>query len=88
MNLSRNIIVIIYLNLYLLKQDFLYLLDEGEFTSLLQGFKGSEGVVTWPNGTLIVNRADKSHEGRYLCEASNGVATGVSKLVTVNVHGK
>ena len=45
-------------------------------------------MIALSNGTLLVARADKSHEGRYLCEANNGVATGVSKLVTVNVHGQ
>ena len=62
--------------------------DDGDFTTLVQGYKSTEGIFAWSNGTLTISRADKSHEGRYLCEASNGIAAGVSKLVSINVNGQ
>ena len=39
------------------------------------------------NSTLVVVRADRTHEGRYLCQTSNGVGSGLSKLVKLTVNG-
>lgn len=36
----------------------------------------------------MVVRATKEHEGRYLCQASNGVGAGLSKLITITVQGE
>lgn len=48
---------------------------------------GEGGVSGWVNGTLAVGRAERRHEGRYLCEADNGVGAGLSKVVTLSVNG-
>nr|XP_045585779.1 Down syndrome cell adhesion molecule-like protein Dscam2 isoform X2 [Procambarus clarkii] len=55
----------------------------GEFVGVATG---EGGVVGWENGTLAVSRADHRHEGRYLCEANNGVGAGLSKVVTLSVN--
>ena len=39
------------------------------------------------NGTLVIEDAHKSDSGLYLCRASNGVATDLSKVVRLTVHG-
>ena len=39
-------------------------------------------------GTLTINSIQKSNEGRYLCEAANGIGSGLSAVITVNVQGK
>lgn len=39
------------------------------------------------DGTLIINNIQKSNEGRYLCEAVNGIGAGLSAVITVNVQG-
>jgi Down syndrome cell adhesion molecule len=38
------------------------------------------------NGSLIIQNATKKHEGNYLCQASNGIGGGLSKLLKVTVH--
>ena len=56
----------------------------GEFIDVL----GDASVSLWPNGTLSVSRAERRHEGRYICQASNSVGAGLSKVVNLYVHGK
>ncbi|CAL4194541.1 unnamed protein product, partial [Meganyctiphanes norvegica] len=43
-------------------------------------------IASWENGTLEVIRAERRHEGRYICEANNGVGSGLSKLVNLSVN--
>ncbi|XP_075749282.1 cell adhesion molecule Dscam1-like [Rhipicephalus microplus] len=38
------------------------------------------------NGTLRVAQARFSDRGSYLCQASNGVGTGLSTVITLNIH--
>ncbi|XP_042226887.1 Down syndrome cell adhesion molecule-like protein Dscam2, partial [Homarus americanus] len=47
---------------------------------------GEGGVSGWENGTLAVSRAERRHEGRFLCEANNGVGAGLSKVVNLSVN--
>lgn len=37
---------------------------------------------------LTVAGASEEHEGRYLCQAANGVGPGLSKMVTITVLGE
>ncbi|CAL4117642.1 unnamed protein product, partial [Meganyctiphanes norvegica] len=47
----------------------------------------SDGEVSyWENGTMKINSVEQRHEGRYICEANNGVGAGLSKVVTLNVN--
>ncbi|KAH7952104.1 hypothetical protein HPB52_018631 [Rhipicephalus sanguineus] len=39
------------------------------------------------NGTLRVAQVRISDRGSYLCEASNGAGTGLSRVITLSVHG-
>ncbi|XP_068213179.1 cell adhesion molecule Dscam2-like isoform X2 [Palaemon carinicauda] len=41
---------------------------------------------TWSNGTLIVSSATEEAEGNYLCEVNNGVGTGLSAIISLQVH--
>ncbi|GAB6033413.1 Down syndrome cell adhesion molecule-like protein 1 [Chamberlinius hualienensis] len=38
------------------------------------------------NGSLLVTDAADQDEGQYLCEASNGIGTGLSKVVTLKIY--
>lgn len=40
------------------------------------------------NGTLFIDDVQKSDSGLYLCRASNGIGTDLSKVIRVSVHGK
>ncbi|KAK7082481.1 hypothetical protein SK128_000210 [Halocaridina rubra] len=55
----------------------------GDFSGVATGESGVDG---WENGTLSVSRAERRHEGRYLCEANNGVGAGLSKVVSLTVN--
>ncbi|XP_069972795.1 cell adhesion molecule Dscam1 isoform X4 [Penaeus vannamei] len=55
----------------------------GEFAGVATG---EGGVAGFENGTLLVSRAERRHEGRYLCEANNEVGAGLSKVVTLSVN--
>ena len=43
---------------------------------------------SWGNGTLVVGSVTEEAEGDYLCEANNGVGTGLSQIINLQVHGK
>lgn len=49
---------------------------------------GIGGARAGPNGTLVFLGVTRDHEGRYLCQATNGVGPGLSKVITLTVHGK
>ncbi|RWS15708.1 Down syndrome cell adhesion molecule-like protein, partial [Dinothrombium tinctorium] len=38
------------------------------------------------NGSLIIKEISKNDEGYYLCQATNGVSSGISKVIKVTVH--
>ncbi|XP_030383245.1 Down syndrome cell adhesion molecule-like protein Dscam2 [Scaptodrosophila lebanonensis] len=38
------------------------------------------------NGSLIIPKVDREHEGSYLCQASNGIGAGLSTLIKLTVH--
>ncbi len=49
-----------------------------------------QNIVSFPNGTLYIARLS-SHDGKrttFICEAANGIGSGISKLVHVKVNGK
>uniref|UniRef100_A0A0P4WN52 Down syndrome cell adhesion molecule-like protein Dscam2 n=2 Tax=Scylla olivacea TaxID=85551 RepID=A0A0P4WN52_SCYOL len=59
----------------------------GEFVGVVEGTgSGESSIVQWKNGTLWIGRSARGHEGRYLCEAGNGVPPGLSKLVDITVN--
>ncbi|GFS55341.1 down syndrome cell adhesion molecule [Trichonephila inaurata madagascariensis] len=37
------------------------------------------------NGTLVLSDVEESDAGSYLCQASNGIAAGLSKIITLQV---
>ena len=40
------------------------------------------------SAVLVVTEAKSSHEGRYMCQAKNGVGVGLSKLIKLSVNGE
>ncbi len=48
----------------------------------------SNNYVRIEDGTLSIGNIQKSSEGYYLCEASNGIGAGLSAVIFVSVQGK
>lgn len=47
----------------------------------------SNNYVRIEDGTLSIGNIQKSSEGYYLCEASNGIGAGLSAVIFVSVQG-
>jgi hypothetical protein len=45
-------------------------------------------TVLTPNGSLVIQSVVPNDEGYYLCRATNGIGTGLSKVVSLAVNGK
>lgn len=58
----------------------------GDYREL--GYSGTEGAGVAGNGSLVISRVSRDHAGFYLCQASNGIGPGLSKLIRLTVHGK
>ncbi|KAH0950048.1 hypothetical protein HN011_002504 [Eciton burchellii] len=56
----------------------------GDYREL--GYGGTEGVGVARNGSLVIPRVSRDHAGFYLCQASNGIGPGLSKLIRLTVH--
>jgi len=39
------------------------------------------------DGTLTINNIQKTNEGYYLCEAVNGIGSGLSAVILISVQG-
>lgn len=57
---------------------------QGSYHDLLR----SPDLQQLTNGTLLLTKVDKSTAGRYVCEATNGIGAGLSKVIQVTVNGK
>ena len=44
-------------------------------------------IHTAENGSLIFRDIQAEDSGAYLCQANNGVGSGLSKVINLNVHG-
>lgn len=51
-------------------------------------FKPNNPDIRVEDGTLIINNIQKANEGYYLCEAVNGIGSGLSAVVLITVQGK
>ncbi|XP_034948781.1 Down syndrome cell adhesion molecule-like protein Dscam2 isoform X2 [Chelonus insularis] len=56
----------------------------GDYREL--GYGGTEGIEISRNGSLVIPRVSKEHGGFYLCQGSNGIGPGLSKLIRLTVH--
>lgn len=65
--------------------------DSGEYRELSYSMGGGNSkalIETHSNGSLIIPKVGREHEGSYLCQANNGIGAGLSQLIKVTVHGK
>jgi len=40
------------------------------------------------DGTLVISKVTKKHEGYYVCEANNEVGTPIISIIRLNVQGE
>ncbi|GIY76463.1 down syndrome cell adhesion molecule, partial [Caerostris extrusa] len=45
----------------------------------------SPGPTSFNNGTLVLSDVEETDAESYLCQASNGIAAGLSKIITLQV---
>jgi len=63
----------------------LYLTDiSTEYRPIANSFD----IQVLENGTLFIDSVDKKDSGLYLCHASNGIGSDLSKIIRLQVHGK
>ena len=77
-----------FLNLFIISF-FLHLFLEFSSSDASSDFKpisSSPHVRVQQNGSLIIHNTQKADGGFYLCQASNGVGPGLSKVVQLSVH--
>jgi len=56
----------------------------GDYMTLESGPR----LVISGNGSVLIRAVDPSHEGHYTCQASNGIGSGLSKVVFLRVNGE
>jgi hypothetical protein len=56
----------------------------GDYMTLESGPR----LVISGNGSMLIRAVDSSHEGHYTCQASNGIGSGLSKVIFLRVNGK
>ncbi|KAF4525975.1 hypothetical protein B566_EDAN000766, partial [Ephemera danica] len=54
-----------------------------DFSPLLPGPR----LFLASNGSVVIHAADSSHQGQYMCQASNGIGSGLSKSIFLRVNG-
>lgn len=50
-------------------------------------FKPNNPDIKVEDGTLMINNIQKNNEGYYLCEAVNGIGSGLSAVILISVQG-
>lgn len=56
----------------------------GDYTDL----KLSNPDISVEDGTLSIINIQKTNEGYYLCEAVNGIGSGLSAVILISVQGQ
>lgn len=59
----------------------------GDYKDIKDLKPGSDDIKV-DEGTLSIHNIQKNHEGHYLCEAVNGIGSGLSAVITISVQGK
>ena len=79
------------LNIVMIKFLYLTFVGDGPENYKALDFNSShvnKGSHIAKNGSLVLYNVHKRDHGYYLCHSSNGVSTGLSKVVFLTVRGK
>lgn len=60
----------------------------GDSIGEYKDFLYEPNVNFFRNGTLEFLHTSKANEGKYMCEAKNGISPGLSKIIQFKVNGK
>lgn len=59
----------------------------GETPGDYKDLKPNNPNIKVEDGTLTINNIQKTNEGYYLCEAVNGIGSGLSAVILISVQG-
>lgn len=83
METKKKKIIIVLLILY-----FFFLPEAGSKSGEYEELRESSYTKLLNNGTLVLQHVKEDREGYYLCQASNGIGTGIGKVVQLRVNCK
>lgn len=63
------------------------LLFSGESPADYKDLKPNNPNIKVDDGTLAISNIQKTNEGYYLCEAVNGIGSGLSAVIFISVQG-
>ncbi|XP_054724884.1 cell adhesion molecule DSCAML1-like [Uloborus diversus] len=58
----------------------------GDVASEFRPISSSSRLHVFENGSLVIHNVEADDEGHYLCQATNGIGQGLSKVVKLSVH--
>jgi hypothetical protein len=70
-----------------LENSFSNIFDLGVSPGDYKDFKPNNPDIKVEDGTLTINNIQKTNEGYYLCEAVNGIGSGLSAVIQISVQG-
>lgn len=65
--------------------------DSGDYRDLsyaVNNGNSQSNIMAHSNGSLMISKVAREHEGSYLCQATNGIGAGLSTLIKLTVHGE
>lgn len=66
---------------------FVFFVGSGGSPGDYKDFKPNNPDIKVEDGTLMITNIQKNNEGYYLCEAVNGIGSGLSAVVQISVQG-
>lgn len=66
---------------------YIILFPPGDTPGDYKDLKPNNPNVKVEDGTLAISNIQKTNEGYYLCEAVNGIGSGLSAVILISVQG-
>ncbi|XP_054706600.1 cell adhesion molecule DSCAML1-like [Uloborus diversus] len=58
----------------------------GDVASDFRPISSSSRLHVFENGSLVIHSVEEDDDGHYLCQATNGIGQGLSKVIQLSVH--
>lgn len=75
-------------NKYALRKNPLKLLNKGSKSGDYEEIREKQFTKLLSNGSLLLQNVKEDREGFYLCQAHNGIGSGISKVIQLKVNCK